>query len=120
MQRGVPTIGDRQQIAGDLGLEALIIANDDAAELLAAFGLLHLSAQEDRPGSCAIRLDSLFARLDERSHSHAVCGKISRRGPAIVGRGEDDGAASWCHAEAMEIAPHRGGEHAPWPVLPGK
>ena len=31
MQGGIPAVGDREQIAGDLGLDALVVAHDDAA-----------------------------------------------------------------------------------------
>src|SRR6476646_8183678 len=33
MQRRVPAVGDREQIAGDLGLGTLVVAHDDASEI---------------------------------------------------------------------------------------
>ena len=92
MQRGVPAVRHREQIAGDLGLDALVVAHDDAAEMLAASRLLHHGAGKDRPRSGALLLDALGPRIDHGGHGNAACGKIARRGPAVVGGGEHHGA----------------------------
>ena len=120
MQRGIPAVGDRKQIAGDLGLDALVVAHDDAAELVAAPRLLHHGAGKDRPRSGALLLDALGPRIDHGSHGNAACGKIARRRPAIVGGGEHHGARAWRHAEAVEIAPHRRAQHDAGQVVAGK
>ena len=120
MQRRIPAIGDREQIAGDLGLDALVVAHDDAAELLAASRLLHHGAGKDRPRPGALLLDALGPRIDHGRHGDAACGEIARRGPAIVGGGEHHGAGAWRHAEAVEIAPHRRAQHHAGQIVAGK
>ena len=120
MQRGIPAVGDREQIAGDLGLDALVVAHDDALKLLAASRLLHHGAGKDRPRSCALLFEALFSRIDHGGNGDAACGEVARRGPAIVGSGEHHGAGARRHAEAVEIAPHRRPKHHARQVVAGK
>src|SRR6478736_4850694 len=70
VQRRVPAIGDGEQIAGDLGLDTLVVADNDAAELLTALGLLNLCAHERRPWPDSPGLDPILARIDDGRHGN--------------------------------------------------
>ena len=120
MQRRVPAVGDREQIAGDLGLGTLVVTHDDASELLPASRLLHHGACENRPWPGTLLLDALAPRIDHGSHGDAACREIARRGPAVIGAGEHNGSGAWHNGEAVEIAAHRRAQHHAGQIIAGK